>query len=777
MMTKRILQLSLLIIIGLLVVASPVYAISVANAVYVADIVAYNAGTATNYVATVVPINTQALIDGKFVTSDLLNTAIQTPGGSDVPYMPGVGTNPWVFWVPNIGASEQKSNMFYAGGPAMQTGFYYFPNTGGMTTPDTMVGAIADDGGVQTDDTTAANNDTANDMTLLPAVPAVNDAYYFGGGRTYSQLTVNIGTQGVGTWTITWEYWNGAWVALSGVTDNTNGFTATTGNKTVTFTTPTDWATTTVKTISAYWIRARVSAYTSKTTIPKGTQSFTGLDMLELGNNFTIEQKGWVGTSAGSNKNLVYKQNAFRTYVSASGNVTSAIYPETAYPTVAGVNGGITASGTSHIVNLPSNIKSGNLLLVLFSSISTTTTFPEGWTQLFSKQYAAATVLCAWYRIADGTEGATITVTTGTSVASHNSYLITDYLGVPESEAGATGSSVNPDPPSLTPSWGARNTLWLAVCGYGNNSAITNYPTSYTDGFNYKTSYSVGSARRELNVASENPAVLTIATSIGWVANTIAVLGGYGSAVAAVSGVSSGELIVKTTADGTNMTLTVTNYAGTHQGNSPQSVALSGVSVPNNSNNWSFITNGSMPYMEYHKIWCPSTTLTQHIVYERNTTFQDLTEYNNDATPTFITTSSDPDVTATFQNFRPIKEAICTVGLTEETPEMLTTPPEMPTEFYTEGSVNHLPGAELVNNLLDAGGIPYALFWIPFCFGLAALSTVISYYFLKSMFFIAIIGGVIILFFGLTGAIPLWTFLIYAVIAGGVLVSERTFGW
>jgi hypothetical protein len=165
------------------------------------------------------------------------------------------------------------------------------------------------------------------------------------------------------------------------------------------------------------------------------------------------------------------------------------------------------------------------------------------------------------------------------------------------------------------------------------------------------------------------------------------------------------------------------------------------------------------------------------IQYEHDNTFHDLSSYDNDATPTFRTTSSDPDVSATFQNFRPIKEAVCTAGITEETPEMLTTPPEMPAEFYTEGSVNHLPGAALINNLLDAGGIPQDLFWIPFCFGLAAVASVFSYYFLKSMFFISIIGGVIILFFAATGAIPLWTFLIYAIIAGGVLVSERTFGW
>lgn len=643
---KRLIQLSLVIIIGLLVVASPVFAISVANAVYIADIVAQNSGTATTNVATVVPINTQAHIDGKYVTADLLNTALQTPGGTDVRYMPGVGSNPWVFWVPSIGANEQKSYMFYAGGPAMQTGHYYFPASGGMTTPD----------------------DDAD---------------------------------------------------------------------------------------------------------------------LELGNNFTIEQKGRVDTSAGSGKNLVYKEGAFKTYVSAAECITStSSNPGGDFPIVAAVNSGnYTVNSTSHIVNLPSDIASGNLLLVFFASDGNPTiTFPSGWIQLFQTASETAVKFGAWYRIADGTEGATIDYVT-TSVAemtAYTSYRITGYYGIPEVASILTGTSNDPNPPSLTPSWGAANTLWFALLGYDNGTVtVSSYPANYTNEQNERANNTagcgIGAARRNLNAATEDPGSFVLSASEEWVITTLAIRPGTVK-TAAVTGVSSGELIVKTTADGTNMTLSVTNYAGTHQGNSPQSVDITGVSVINNSNDWSFCTNGSVSYLEYQKITI-SGTLTQHIVYERDTVFHDLTEYNNDATPTFITTSSDPDVTATLQNFRPIKEAKATIALTEETPEMLTETSEMPPEFYTEGSVNHLPGAELVNNLLDAGGIPQDLFWIPFCFGLAAVAAVLSYGFLRSMLFIAIIGAAIILFFGLTGAIPLWTFYIYVVIAGGVLVSERVFGW
>lgn len=135
--------------------------------------------------------------------------------------------------------------------------------------------AVADDGGVQTDETAAAQNPTTNDMHLLPAVPAVDDAYYFGHARQFDVMWLNIGTQGDGVWTIAWEYWNGAaWSALSDVIDNTNGLTAIAGLHDVSFTRPGDWAQTTIEGHNLYWVRARVSSYTSIITRPLGNQSW-----------------------------------------------------------------------------------------------------------------------------------------------------------------------------------------------------------------------------------------------------------------------------------------------------------------------------------------------------------------------------------------------------------------------------------------------------------------------------------------------------------------------
>lgn len=134
--------------------------------------------------------------------------------------------------------------------------------------------AYADDGASFTDETTEANDTTANNMVLMPAAPAQDDAYYFGLADTkFSTLQLNIGTPGEGVYTILWEYWSGAaWTTCVDIVDGTTGFTAAAGWHDVAQTVQAGWAKTTVNTVEAYWIRARVSAYTSIVTQPKGTQ-------------------------------------------------------------------------------------------------------------------------------------------------------------------------------------------------------------------------------------------------------------------------------------------------------------------------------------------------------------------------------------------------------------------------------------------------------------------------------------------------------------------------
>lgn len=149
--------------------------------------------------------------------------------------------------------------------------------------------AIADDGGSYTHETLEARDDTADDMILLPAVPAVNDRYWFGSKIKSDKLIVTISTPGVGTWTIAWKYWNGsALAALSGVSDGTIGFTAAAGDREVTFTMPSDWVDHEVDGVNQYWICAEVTAYTSITTQPKGTKATYNTKTYDLPSKSTV---------------------------------------------------------------------------------------------------------------------------------------------------------------------------------------------------------------------------------------------------------------------------------------------------------------------------------------------------------------------------------------------------------------------------------------------------------------------------------------------------------
>jgi hypothetical protein len=122
---------------------------------------------------------------------------------------------------------------------------------------------IADDNGSYTDETLNANNATGNDMNLLPATPVVNeDRYIIGDTEQFNGIKFDVSTAGTGGFTITWQYWNGAWTNLSGVVDGTSSFSNAGENK-VTWTMPGDWVTSTINSQGPfYYIRA---AYTAGT--------------------------------------------------------------------------------------------------------------------------------------------------------------------------------------------------------------------------------------------------------------------------------------------------------------------------------------------------------------------------------------------------------------------------------------------------------------------------------------------------------------------------------
>ncbi len=219
-----------------------------------------------------------------------------------------------------------------------------------------------------------------------------------------------------------------------------------------------------------------------------------------------------------------------------------------------------------HTISLPSGIESGDLLLIFWAdanTVNTDPTTPAGWTELYSST-AANRIRKAWYKVADGTETATIDVTAGAERSAHVAYRIASgtYQGTPAVATPSTGNSPTPDPPSLTPGFSTMNTLWIAAAhSAGDGSVITN-PTDYVDQVS-GSSTGTGNphalmitASREFNGGTQDPvAFMGYSANRQWAANTVAIQG------AAVTGAPSNADGVITVRNGHTITVTAATTA------------------------------------------------------------------------------------------------------------------------------------------------------------------------------------------------------------------------
>jgi hypothetical protein len=203
-----------------------------------------------------------------------------------------------------------------------------------------------------------------------------------------------------------------------------------------------------------------------------------------------------------------------------------------AFPVVQGAAHTATAGGTtSHTFDLPTGVQAGEMLLALCTdSAIGARDYSDlaGWNKILNTNESRN--LATFWRWADGTEGATATITISSNAALCVScYRISGAQNVAPAVANtASTTSTNPDPPSLSPSWGAEDTLWFAFAGWNSRTtAPSAYPSNYSDNQNTLPAVSgqaasLGVATRNLNASSENPGVFTMASST-WRAATLAV--------------------------------------------------------------------------------------------------------------------------------------------------------------------------------------------------------------------------------------------------------------
>jgi hypothetical protein len=122
------------------------------------------------------------------------------------------------------------------------------------------------------------------------------------------------------------------------------------------------------------------------------------------------------------------------------------------------------SDGTSATINLPGARQAGDRVLIFWSFAGGVPATPSGWALLGMSGANYKTGI--YERVLDGTEAATVAFVAGSSMVgiSYCQYLIRGSDPVAPSQIvffGATLATTTINPPALTPTWGAKKSLWL----------------------------------------------------------------------------------------------------------------------------------------------------------------------------------------------------------------------------------------------------------------------------------------------------------------------------
>lgn len=214
------------------------------------------------------------------------------------------------------------------------------------------------------------------------------------------------------------------------------------------------------------------------------------------------------------------------------------------FPAVASVD--VMAAMASSSTTTPVTFTSCNANDLVVSFIASDSgagahTWPSPWVNIKDEAFTGAWASIAYLIASGGETGVNVTHTSEKSNAI--SVRITGYAGTPEITTAATGSSTTPDPGSLSPSWGAADTLWIAnamVDQSDPTETVTGFPTNYSD--NQTESHlsssagSLGIATRNLNASSDDPGTFTLNITETWAAYLVAIQPGSISTVPGISG-------------------------------------------------------------------------------------------------------------------------------------------------------------------------------------------------------------------------------------------------
>lgn len=195
------------------------------------------------------------------------------------------------------------------------------------------------------------------------------------------------------------------------------------------------------------------------------------------------------------------------------------------------------SSVTSMSVSMPATVSSGDRLIAagVTRYTGTYSTVPSGWTQLkLQAGGSSVSQLTIFEKIADGSEGggsATWVFSTATTAVWQVIRVTGAHASAASEVASTSGDyTTNPNPPSLTPSWGADDTLWLEIAGNSADTSLTTGASTNYSGYQLNSASTggaqanVSSASYQHNASSEDPGLFTAPANIRyWAAATLAV--------------------------------------------------------------------------------------------------------------------------------------------------------------------------------------------------------------------------------------------------------------
>jgi hypothetical protein len=238
-----------------------------------------------------------------------------------------------------------------------------------------------------------------------------------------------------------------------------------------------------------------------------------------------------------------------------------------------------------------------------------------------------------------------------------------------------------------------------------------------------------------------------------------------------------------------NYNATKSTYLG---GASTTQIRSTTAIVPNTSANWT-IGGVATPYIESYKTWIGGV-LKQSAAWQYGSTFTDLSGNGNTATPSFRTTSSDADVSASLVSFTPLTEAKVPTFSVLQALEPVPTAPAGMAQAFTTNTTTGIAGLRApIDTILNTAGMPAAMWWYPFIYlaiciigllvygattmsargGMVSVETVHQ----GSTLAMCITMEVFLIIVGVINIVPLWPAMLFPIAGIAIIVSEKHYSW